>query len=345
MNDTRMKKAVADPTTVATVWHAMQTICREMRHVIDRTAQNFLISQLHDVSVGIWDARGGTVAVPVGLPVQFLGAGFAVKSLVEKFGSDIAPGDVFLTNDPYHGGHCCHLPDWAFFRPIFAEGELLFFTMARAHQQDTGGSYPGGYFPNGFDIHAEGICIAPTKVMVAGVEQKPLLELIWNNVRFPLGTRIDNYAMLAATKRSEQRVIAMVEKYGKDVVLECVKQMTDRTEKAVREEIRKIPDGTYYGESATDDDGTELDVPVWVRAEVTIKGDEMTIDLSKSDAQRKGFINSIYAATYGNAIAAAVLTFDPALADYHNEGTMRPIKVIAPLGLVVNPHYPATVGA
>ncbi len=335
----------ADATTVATVWHSMQTICREMRHVIDRTAQNFLISQLHDVSVGIWDAKGGTVAVPVGLPVQFLGAGFAVKALVEKFGSDIAPGDVFLTNDPYHGGHCCHLPDWAFFRPIFYQGELLFFTMARAHQQDTGGSYPGGYFPNGFDIHAEGICIPPTKVLVAGVEQTAMLELIWNNVRWPKGTRIDNYAMLAAIKRADERVVALLEKYSKHVVLECVKQMTDRTERAVREEIRKIPDGTYYGEAATDDDGTELDVPVWVRCDVTVKGDEMTIDLSKSDPQRKGFINSIYAATYGNAIAAAVLTFDPALADYHNEGTMRPINVIAPAGLVVNPNYPATVGA
>src|SRR3989337_2124085 len=161
----KARKVTADPTTVATVWHSMQTIRREMRHVIDRTAQNFLLSQLHDISVGLWDAKGTTIAVAVGLPPQFLGSGFAVKSLVEKFGDDIAPGDIFLTNDTYHGGHCCHLPDWAFFRPIFYKGELLFFTMARAHQQDTGGSYPGGYFPNGFDIHAEGICIPPTKVV------------------------------------------------------------------------------------------------------------------------------------------------------------------------------------
>ena len=72
-----------------------------------------------------------------------------------------------------------------------------------------------------------------------------------------------------------------------------------------------------------------LDEPVWVRARITVQGDEMTIDLSESDAQRKGFVNSVYAATYGNAIAAAILYFDPALADYHNQGTMEPIKVIA----------------
>lgn len=84
---------------------------------------------------------------------------------------------------------------------------------------------------------------------------------------------------------------------------------------------------------------------MWVRVDVTIEGDQMTIDLSESDKQRRGFVNSVYAATYGNAIAAAVLVFDPALADYHNEGTMRPIRVIAPLGSVVNCQYPATVGA
>src|SRR3972149_6529104 len=121
--------------------------------------------------------------------------------------------------------------------------------------------------------------------------------------------------------------------------------MLDRTERAVREEIRKIPDGTYTGEAATDDDGTVLDEPVWVRADVTIKGDEMTIDLSRSDGQRKGFVNSVYAATYANAIGAAVLVFDPVLADYHNEGTMRCIHVIAPPGSGVNCQYPATVGA
>ena len=124
-----------------------------------------------------------------------------------------------------------------------------------------------------------------------------------------------------------------------------VQEMIERTEIAVRDEIRKIPDGVYTGAAATDDDGTVLDEPVWVRARITVKGDEMTIDFSESDAQRKGFINSVYAATYGNAIAAAILYFDPALADYHNQGTMAPIKVVAPLGSVVNCEYPATVGA
>jgi N-methylhydantoinase B len=143
----------------------------------------------------------------------------------------------------------------------------------------------------------------------------------------------------------EKRINALLDTYGRDVVMACVKEMLERTEKAVRAEIEKIPDGVYTGAAATDDDGTVLDEPVWARARVTVQGDKMTIDLSESDKQRRGFVNSVYAATYGNAIAAAILYFDPALADYHNQGTMKPIRVIAPPGLVVNCEYPATVGA
>ena len=340
-----MSKPVIDPTTVATVWHSLQTICKEMRHLVDRTAQNYLIGQLHDLSVGIWGADGATIAVPVGLPVQFLGTTFAVQDLVKNFAGNINPGDVFLTNDPYHGGHNCHLPDWGFFRPIFYKGELLFFTLCRGHQQDTGGSFPGGYFPNGYDIHAEGICIPPIKVYDRGRQRTDVLELILNNVRFPDGVRVDVNAMIGATILSEKRVTALLDAYGRDTVLACVDEMLARTERVVRAEITKIPDGTYTGAAATDDDGTVLDEQVWVRASVTVHGDSMVIDLSGSDGQRKGFINSVYAATYGNAIAAAVLYFDPAIADFHNQGTMKPITVVAPPGSVVNCQYPATVGA
>ncbi len=340
-----MSNVNIDPTTVATVWHSMQTICKEMRHIVKRTAQNYLIGELQDLSVGIWGADGSTIAVPVGLANQHLGTTFAVKELVKMFEGNIHPGDVFLTNDPYHGGHNTHLPDWGYIRPIFYKDELLFFTLCRGHQMDTGGSFPGGYFPNAYDIHAEGLIIPPIKVFERGKERKDLVNLILCNVRFPDGVRVDLHAMIGSTTMCEKRILALLDMYGRDVVLASIEEMIRRTEIAVREEIRKMPDGIYTGASATDDDGTTLDEPVWVRARIIVKGDEMTIDLSESDAQRKGFINCTESVTYGIAVAAAILYFDPALADYHNQGTMTPIKVISPLGSVVNCEYPATVGA
>src|ERR1035441_599522 len=166
-----------DPITLATVWHSFQTLVREMRHMVTRTSQSYLMSQLKDVSVGIWLADGSTVAMPQGLLCQFMGTKFAIQAIKEKFGDDLHPGDVILTNDPYKGMNV-HLPDWGFIRPIFHDGELLFFTLVRGHMMDTGGSFPGGYFPNSYDIHAEGLCIPPTKVFEKDQERKDVLDLI-----------------------------------------------------------------------------------------------------------------------------------------------------------------------
>ncbi len=333
-----------DPITLSTIWHAFQSTGREMRHVIDRTAQNYLIAQLHDMAAGIWDARARTIAVPEGPTSMFLSQGFSVKYIIDQFGIDnLRPGDVILNNDPYKG-YCNHLPDWGFFRPVFYRDELLFVVLTRGHQLDTGGAFPGGYFPNGYDIHAEGIMIPPIKVVDAGVERTDVLELIWNNVRWPHGVRIDNYALMAALKVAENRIVALLDKYGRDTVLQSVEEMLDRTERSVRAQIAAIPDGTYPGESATDDDGTTLDENVWVRLDAIVKGDTLTLDFSRSDGLRKGFVNCTYSSTYSRAVAGSFLFFDSALAEFHNEGSMRPINVVAPEGTVVNATYPATVG-
>lgn len=336
--------AEIDPITLSTVWHSFQTLVREMRHMVTRTAQSYLMSQLKDVSVGIWLADGSTVAMPQGLLCQFMGTKFAIQKIKEQFGDDLHPGDVILTNDPYKGANV-HLPDWGFIRPVFYENELLFFTLVRGHQQDTGGAFPGGYFPNSYDIHAEGLCIPPIKVFIGDKEREDVMGLILNNVRWPEAVRVDNYAMVATTRFAENRIHEVLRRYGKDTVMACVREMLDRTERAVRAEITAIPDGTYSGAAATDDDGTVLDEPVWVRVNITVKGDSLTVDFTGSDAQRKGFINCPFGASYAIAVGSMMLLFDPSLADFHNEGSLRPITVIAPPNSVVNPSYPATVGA
>jgi N-methylhydantoinase B len=289
-----------------------------MRHVIDRTAQSYLLAQLHDMAAGIWDAEGRTIAVPEGPTSMFLSQHFCVEYILEHFGDDLHPGDVFCTNDPYHS-QCNHLPDWGFVRPIFYDGELVFMALTRGHMMDTGGSSKGR-------------------------ERTDVLELLWNNVRFPEGVRIDNFSLMAALQVCENRITAMLDKYGKETVLDCVEEMLDRMETGVRAEISAMPDGTYYGESATDDDGTTLDEQVWVRLDATVKGDELTLDFSKSDDQRKGFVNCVEASTYSRAVAGAFLYFDPELAPYHNAGSMRPVEVICRPGSVCNAQYPATVG-
>jgi hypothetical protein len=116
-----------DPVTLSTIWHGLQSTCREMRTLVQRSAQSHIIALLGDISAGLWDGQGRTVAVPIGLPAQYLGGNFSVRYLLDDVGDDLAPGDVFLCNDPYRG-YNLHLPDWGFFRPIFYKDELLFWT-------------------------------------------------------------------------------------------------------------------------------------------------------------------------------------------------------------------------
>ena len=332
-----------DPLTLSTVWHALQRICREMRRLIERTSQSYLISEMKDISVGIWDGEGNTVAIPVGLPVQFIGAKYSVRYILHQYGEDIHPGDVFLANDPYKG-YSCHPPDWGYFRPVFDGDKLVFWTLARAHMDDTGAAYPGAYFSNPYDIQSEGLLVPGIRVISRGREERDINRLIFNNVRLAEGARTDSAAMIGATQLAENRLQNLIAKYGMATIGDCLTLMQKRTERAVRACIVRIPDGTYYGESSTDDDGFELDVPVSVRCEITVKGERMALDFSKSDKQRKGFVNCSYPTTYSLAMAGAILFLDSELVDFHNEGTMACIDIIAPTGLVVNADYPAPMG-
>jgi len=331
-----------DPVTKSVVWNKLLSISREMSSVIEQTSQNFITAELHDYCVGLYDATGRSVAHFVGLPGQLGAGGLQIKAVLEKFGKNFTPGDVILTNDPYKG-FGTHLPDITLFLPIFDKGELAFFAMTRGHQEDVGGSLPGGYFAGAHDIHAEGLLIPPVKIYEKG-EPTPVYEFFLNNVRFPDGMRIDNQAMIAACKVAEKRLVEMMKQYGRADLMAYIEQIIVSTEAAVRAEIAKIPDGVYYGEAATDDDGTNFDVQVWARCELTVKGDSLTFDFSKSDKQAR-FVNCPISATYASVYSAVFTSLPAEISSYHNEGSYRPIKLIAPEGTCVNPKYPATVGA
>ena len=218
--------------------------------------------------------------------------------------------------------------------------------MVRGHMQDTGGSFPGGYFPNAYDIIAEGLCIPPLKVIKAGVEDADVMALICNNVRCPDEMKIDSKAMIATTRvRREPHPRpdpALRQGHG-----DRRRARDDGPHREARCARRSPPCPTAPTAASPRPTTTApcSIEPVTVRVDVTIKGDEMTLDFSRSDAQRTGFVNCVYAVTYARAVAAAIVYMDPALADFHNTGSMRPIKVIAPLGSVTNARYPATVGA
>jgi N-methylhydantoinase B len=305
-----------------------------MRQHIERTATNVLACTLHDLAYGIWDAKGQAIAIPEGFPCRLVSSTFQIKAVQKRFEGRIFPGDVFLTNDPFQAG-AVHLPDWVFVRPIFYEDELVFFTCMGTHVPDDGGAFPGAYFL-AFDSIAEGLHIPPVKVVERGELKEDILNLILANNRLPDMMRREIRSLIGSTTLAEQRTIDLLKRYGKETVSACIEEMINRTEKAVRAQIAKWPDGTYYTEAKTDDDGANMGAPVTVRCTLTIKGDEVTFDFSASDEQVKGYANEGYSVTLSEGMAAAFLFLGPELAPYHNEGSLRPFHIVAKEGTVTN---------
>jgi N-methylhydantoinase B len=334
-----MKKV--DPITVATIWHFIQRVCREMRETAERTATNVLVVTLHDMAYGIWDADGRVIAIPEGFPPRLISSTFPIRATKKKFEGSLHPGDVFLTNSPVDGA--VHLADWVFTRPIFYKGELLFWTCMGTHVADVGGAQPGSHFL-AVDNVAEGLNIPLIKVMERGEWREDVVELILANNRLPDMMRREMASLMGSTAVAEQRMIELLNRYGKETVYASINEMIERTEKAVRAKMATWHEGTYYAEVQADDDGCTMDVPVTVRCKLTVKNGELTFDFSDSDAQVKGMTNALYHQTFSNTVCATFLFLGTELSAYHNEGSLRPIHVVTKKGTVVD-CYPGALTA
>jgi len=327
-----MKKV--DPITLATTWHYMQRVCREMREVTERTATNTLIVTLHDLAYGIWDSQARVIAIPEGFPCRLISSTYPIRAVARLFENQIYPGDVFLTNHPFKAG-AVHLPDWVFVRPVFYKNELVFYTCMGTHVPDNGGAQAGTHFLANDSI-AEGFNIPPVKLVERGQMREDVFELILSNNRMPDMMRHETVTLIGSTTFAEQRLVQLLDKYGKETIFTCIEEMINRTEKAVRAEISKWPDGTYYAQAQTDDDGAELDVPVTIKCKLTVKGDEATFDFSESDEQRKGYINAVYPVTLSTTLCTVFLFLGTELSFYHNEGSIKPVHVVTRPGTFVD---------
>jgi N-methylhydantoinase A/oxoprolinase/acetone carboxylase beta subunit/N-methylhydantoinase B/oxoprolinase/acetone carboxylase alpha subunit len=331
------KQVQIDPITVATTWHFLQRVCRDMRDTMERTASNVLDTTLHDLAYGIWDARARVIAIPEGFPCRLISSTFPIKAVLKKYEGQIYPGDVFLTNHPFLAG-AVHLADWVFIRPIFYKGELVFFSCMGTHAPDNGGAQAGTHFV-AYDPIAEGLNIPPVKLVEKGQMNGDMLDLIMANNRLPDMMRREIVSLIGSTAVAERRLVELMDKYGRGTVLACLEEMMNRTEKAVRAQIAKWPEGVYFSEAQmerTDKNNVESDVPVTVKCKLTVKNNEATFDFSESDEQVSGNINAVHSVTMSDALCSVFLFLGMELSAYHNEGSLRPLHVITKEGTVVN---------
>lgn len=324
-----------DPVTFEVLRNRLDAIADEMAYTIVRSARSTMIKDCMDYSASLCTAGGELIAQAVNIPVMMCSTPDALNPTIAKFKDDLAPGDCIILSDPYEGGS--HLPDIFMFMPIFHQERLIAFASTCAHHVDVGGMAPGSASSEATEIFQEGLRIPIVKLYERGIPNKALYELILRNVRFPGMLQGDLEAQRSACLIGERQMQRMIERYGVDTVVNGMQALLDYSERLCREEILKMPDGTYEFVDYIDEDGMDPD-PIPIRVKLTISGDRVVADFSESAPQVRGSLNCSLSVTKASTFTAVKCfcrtRFPP------NSGFFRPIEVIAPEGTVVNVAFP-----
>ncbi len=320
---------MTDPVTVAVLQNRLNAIAEEMGEAMLRTAYSQILNSSRDFSIALIDAQCRLVAQADHIPVHVGAMSWATKALMEEFPQP-EPGEVYALNDPYRGGS--HLPDLTVFVPVFDGARLVFWSVVRAHHSDIGGATHGAYNPAATEIWQEGLRVPPIRLTQHATLREDLLSMLALNVRHPRDFRGDLAAQIGAARLGEQRLRAVIAEVGGAALTEAVEAMLDAAERRTRQIVSAWQDGVYEGEAFLDDDGFGK-TDIRIHARCTVAGSDVTVDLTGSDPQVTGFVNSSHANMQSAVTMAFAFLLDPDQA--RNDGAFRPLKVLARAGTVV----------
>jgi len=328
-----------DPVELELFRNLLVSVAEEMGAVLRRTSYSANIKERRDYSCAVYDAQGETVAMGDHMPVHLGAMPLSVRHVMDAY--RLAPGDVAIVNDPFAGG--THLPDNTAVSAVFSEGveEPAFYVANRAHHSDVGGMSPGS-MPLAREIYQEGLRIPPSLLVRGGRLDEDLLRLILANVRTPEERRGDLLAQCMAIRRGQTRLAEIAARYGIETVRRNMRALQDYSERMMRAAISALPAGSYRFEDWLDDDGVSKR-PVRIAVCVTLDGGSAVVDFTGSDPQAQAPVNANYAV----AVSASMYVFRCLItADVpYTAGLLRPIRVIAPEGSVVNARMPAAMAA
>jgi len=324
-----------DPITLDIIAGSVQAASDEMFAALRKTAMSAIIYEVLDMGTGITDGDGNLASSGAGIP-SFVGVlDKAVKRILElNPREEIAPGDVFVTNDPYFGG-VTHLNDVVLAMPVFADGDLVAWTANIAHWNDIGGMAPGSVSTEAREIYQEGLRLPAVRLVAEGRPLRSVFEILSTNSRLPDFLRGDLWAGIAAVRVGERRILDLVAKYGREAFVEALRLSFDRGEETCRRAISALPDGRYVLRE-------EQDRGVVYSVAIEIAGDELVVDLRDNPDQDPGPNN---VSRDGSVIASQIATMN--LVDPHgsaNAGHFRPLTVLTRPGSVFDPTPPAACG-
>ena len=329
------------PITAEIIREYFESVAEEIIKTMVRASVSPIFNEAHDCSAGVFSYDGkqvGLVSRGDAVPVHIYACLTSVEACIRFFRGDLNDGDVILACDPFFGG--THIGDYTIIMPIFCNNKPVFFASVRAHMLDVGGPVPGGLNAEAEEVWQEGFRFPPVKVFEKGERRRDVWDLLKANNRLPDIAIADINAMIGACKIGQERIRAVVDKYGLATVQEGVRYTFDYSEKKFRNAIAQWPTGVYTGRSLLDQDfrgNQNINVDVCIE----VKEGEVVVDFSGSHAQSPGVINSVV----GNTISYVYGCFSAVCPEVPiNSGFFRPIRVVLPEGSVVNPDPPAAAG-
>ncbi|MGO2703164.1 MAG: hydantoinase B/oxoprolinase family protein [Pseudomonas helleri] len=343
-----MSQQKVDPITLQVINGALKTIAEEMGHVLYRMSFSSIIRESQDMGAGLFDTRYQTICESESTPMHIGSIPAYLRGIEATLqGGAWHEGDVVVHNHPYHGSS--HSPDLAIIIPIFHDGELVGFSGNTAHHIDIGAATPGLIIDVG-DVYAEGMLMAGLKLYEKGVRNEALVQMFKYNSRASTQLIRDIEAQVASAQLGVKRFKELLQRYGKDFSFDAINQLIDYSETIMRQKIQEIPDGEYRAEGFLDDDGRHRDQRLPVVVTVKVQGDSVIVDLTGSAPQTLTAYNVPFE---GSCKVAAFAAFRKILLDAYttqspvpsNEGSFRPISVVAPLGSIFNPIFPAAAEA
>jgi N-methylhydantoinase B len=329
-----------DAVDLEVVKASLSGIVQEMQNSLFRTGFSTIVRESQDASCALMNAAGEVVAQHVVLPLHIGAFPACTCAVIEAFRGDIAAGDAFIINHPYHGGSP-HAPDMAVISPVFVGSELFGFCGSIAHKSDIGGPVPGSCSGQAREIFNEGLHLPAVRYQRGFQANSDIERLIGANSRTPELVLGDIRGQLGADRLGERRLSELVAKLGKNKILACFARLLEMSEQKLKAAIAEWQDGRFEAERFVDDDGIDLEQPVRIHVVVEKTGDALHLDFSGSADQTKGPANIRPPLVQAACAYALISLIDPGM--YVSSGLLKGFTMTAREGSVLNPRFPAPV--
>lgn len=335
-----MSASALDAVHIEIMRASLEGIVLEMQNSLFRTGYSTIVRESQDASCAFMNARGDVVAQHVVLPLHIGSFPACCNAVIESYGGDIAEGDAFLINHPYHGGSP-HAPDMCVITPVFHEGELIGFCGSIAHKSDIGGPVPGSCSGQAKEVFNEGLHLPAVRYQRGYQRNVEIERIIATNSRTPELVLGDIRGQLGSARLGERRLGELLTKFGKPEALAAFDKLLEMAERRMRAAIAEWNDGRYEAERFVDDDGVDLEKPVRIHVVIEKKGDSITFDFIGSADQTKGPANIRPPVIRGACCYCLIALVDPHI--FINSGLMNAFAIKTREGSVMNPRFPAPV--